>query len=185
MNKIIIGNNTKNQILAYENALLYYVYGRVTLNTDCFLFLLPSVFYFFHHALEISIKTLLKLKNINYPTSGQNGHKIYKLLLLETKSKCISDLIKNPKLVDLLKAMDRSYLKNKYEYSGYNLIGVRFVELIDELILTLFQEINSILKSKKPKHTLAILYVPESVEEMFLYKLKKSVTYTVLSFRKD
>jgi hypothetical protein len=76
--------------------------------------------------------------------------------------------------------MDNSYLKNKYEYPGYNLVGVRFVELIDEIIFTLFEEINFILKSKEPKHALAILHVPESVEKVFLHNLKKPFHYTVI-----
>ena len=189
MSKVIIGSNNESFIAAYENALLYYVYGRVTLNTDWFLFLLPSIFYFFHHSVEVSIKTLLTLGNIKYPDRGQNGHKTCVLLLLAANSgsfsKNISNLIKNQDLLDLLKAMDDSYLKNKYEYPGYNLRGVRFVELIDEIIFIFFEEINSVLKSKVPPHALATLNVPSSVEKMFLHKLKKPFSYTALGFRED
>jgi hypothetical protein len=184
MSKVIIGNNNSDYVLTYENALLCYVYGRVNLNTNWFLFLLPSVFYLFHHAIEVSIKTLLELKNIKYP-HGQDGHRT--LLLLNSAvssnffSKNVNGLLGNQELTELLKAMDDSYLKNKYSYPGYSLIGVRLRELVDEVIFILFEEVNFILKSKK--HALAVLHVPEPVERMFLHKLGKQFHYTVLELR--
>lgn len=184
MNKKIIGNiDIGDPVIVYENALLCYLYGRVSLSTDWFLFILPSIFYFFHHAIEISIKTLLTLKNIKYPSSGSKGHKIYQLLILAVESSLFSnnvnDLLKNKDLVDILENMDNSYLNNKYAFPGYQ-IDIPLRDLIDEIIFTLFQEINLILATKIPKHAPAKLYVPKCVEENFLYKLKKPFSYTVL-----
>lgn len=194
MTQIIIGNGIGAGLddtnLVYENGLLQYVYGRVTLNTNWFLFLLPSIFFNFHHAIEISIKTLLKVKNISYPDSGQKGHKIYDLLELAVNSgvfsKEINDLIKNQELVVVLKEMDKSYLTNKYNYAGFNLQGINLRGLVDDIILTIFKEVNSILEAKIPKHALAVLNVPASSEAGFLYKfdLNKISSYTVLEIRK-
>jgi hypothetical protein len=183
MNKVIIGSNKyKDEILAYENALLYYVYGRVTFNTEWFLFLLPSIFYFFHHAIEISIKTLLTLRSIKYPANGSKGHQIYKLLCIAVNSgkfsNNVDDLLKDNDLIDLLKNMDASYLKNKYGYPGYQLNGVKLLDLVDKIIIALFEEINPILKSNN--HALANLNVPECIEQVFLHGLYKPITYTAI-----
>ena len=187
MNKLIIGNNTGLPVLAYGNGLLCYVYGRVTLNTDWFLFLLPSIFYLFHQAIEVSIKTLLKIKGVQYPDRGMKGHRLYPLLQrtvgCKLFSKSVNDLLSNKDLVELLQAMDTSYTSNKYEFPGYNLVDVPLRELVDDMIYILFEEINLILKSKN--HALAVLNVPESVEKMFLHKLQKPFSYTVLGLRAD
>ena len=187
MRQKIIGSNSGYSILAYENALIFYVYGRVTLNTDSFLWLLPSVFYFFHHAIEVSIKTLLRLKDVAYPDSGYAGHRIYSLLRIAIKNnifpKDIDDKLQQEELVELLKVMDGSYLKNKYAYPGYDLGGVHLIDIVDEIIFALFEEINLILKLKIPKHAPANIYVPEPVEKIFLHNLKKPFPYTVGGLR--
>lgn len=173
--------------MPYENALLCYVYGRATLNTDDFLFLLPSIFLLFHQAIEVSIKTLLEIKGVPYPNRGMRGHETY--LLLQTAvnsnlfSKNINELLANVGLVELLQAMDASYLNNKYEYPGYLLVGVPLRELVDNIIYAFFEEIN--LEFVSRKHALAYLNVPESIEKLFQHKLAKSFSYRVLNPRAD
>lgn len=185
MNKISIGNNKNLIVLAYENSLLSYVYGRVTLSCEYSIFLLPYVFYSFHYTVEISIKTLLKLKGITFPNHGQQGHKTYNLLNLAVNSgsfpKEINNLITDQNIIEFLNAIDNSYLKNKYEYPGYSINGISIRDTMDRIIFTILKEINLILESKIPKHVLVNLYVPEEVEKAFLRDLKiKPITYTVL-----
>jgi hypothetical protein len=185
MNKILIGNNKYLGVSAYENSLLSYVYGRATLSYEWSLFLLPYVFYSFHHAIEISIKTLLKLKGIKFPNYGQLGHKTYNLLSIavgsDSFSKEINNLIADQNIAEFLNALDDSYLKNKYEYPGYSINGISIRDTIDKIIFAILKEINLILESKIPKHVLANLYVPEEVEKAFLCGLKiKPITYTAL-----
>ncbi len=178
MIKLFIGDKDwGNPLLPYENALLYYVYGRVTLNTVWSLFLLPSVFYFYHHSIEISLKTLLKLKDLPHPIKGLEGHNILNLLNSAVDSKLFSlevnNLIKNEDLILLLTEMDKSYMNNKYKFCGYN-INFPLRHTVDEVISVIFREINFIMSQKTPPHALAKLYVPEPVEEAFLKDLKVS-----------
>lgn len=189
MKKLYIGKNSDSPVLAYENALTCYVYGRVSFNTQCFLFLLPSTFYLFHHSIEVSIKTLLRLKDIKYPydLGVRDGHKTRLLLskVVDSKlySEAINQLLNDDSLIKLLEVMDNSYMDNKYEYPGYSLSSVPIRDLVDNLIYTIFVEINSILESKK--HVLAVLNVPISVEKTFLYKLNTKISYCVLESRND
>ncbi len=186
MNKILIGqDNIGGSGLPYENALICYVYGRATLNTDGFVFLLPSIFLLFHQAIEVSVKTLLEMKGVPYPNRGMEGHKTY--LLLQTAvnsnlfSKNINELLSNTDLIKLLQAMDASYLNNKYEYPGYSLVGVPLRELVDTIIYAFFEEINLEFGSKK--HALAYLNVPGAIEKLFQYKLAKPFLYRILNQR--
>jgi hypothetical protein len=186
---IFIGNqNVGGILLPYENALIYYVYGRTCLNSEGFLSLLPSIFHFFHHSIEVSIKTALQLKGITYPNRSMEGHRIYGLFLIAIKSKSFSkrfnDLDDNSEIKDVLKVMDNSYMNNKYDYPGY-MINLPLLDCIDEIIFVLFEEINFMLGAKKPKHALAKLYIPEPVEKSFLHKLKMPFTYTILNIRED
>lgn len=186
--EIIIGNEKDKNKLSYENALLSYAYGRVTLNTEWFLFLLPSIFYYFHHSIEVSIKTLLRLKDIKYSTRNQDGgHTICLLLKKVVDSGLYSDsvnqLLLNSDLMSLLKAMDNSYTDHKYEYPGYDLKEVPLRDLVDNIIFIIFQEVNKILKDKK--YALALLYIPKIMEESFLYKLNNPISYCVLENRDD
>jgi len=187
MNQIYIGNSKDHPVLAYENALLCYVYGRVTLNTEGFLFLLPSTLYLFHQAVEISIKTLFRIKNFPYKNYGPEGHKIHSLLTTAVGSKLFSErlnyLLNNKDLIEILKAMDTTYLGNKYEYPEYNLIGVPLRDSMDDIIYIIFEEVNLILKSNN--HALAVLNVPESCEKLFLHKLKHPISYCALRSRED
>lgn len=188
MSKIHIGKQgTNSPILAYNNALLCYVYGRVTLNSQSFLFLLPSIFYLFHQAIEVSIKTLLKINDVKYYDKGMAGHRLYPLLKQAVESRLyserINDLIKNKELIELLKAMDDSYLSNKYDYAGYSLIGIPLRDLVDNIVCSFFEEINLILKSKN--HALAVIHVPVDVEQTFLLNLKTPITYCVIWSCKD
>jgi|AntRauTorckE6833_2_1112554.scaffolds.fasta_scaffold70850_1 HEPN domain-containing protein len=176
MNKLFIGETDwGSPLLPYENALLYYVYGRVTLNTVWFLFLLPSIFYFFHHSIEVSFKTLLKLKNVPYPTRGLGGHNISNLLKIIVDSQLFSpevnELTNSEDLAELLTAMDKSYMNNKYSFCGYN-INFPLREVVDMTISVIFREINSIMEQKTPPHASAKLYVTEPIEEAFLKDLK-------------
>lgn len=190
MNKILIGNNKNLIVLAYENSLLSYVYGRVTLSCEYSIFLLPYIFYSFHYAVEISIKTLLRLKGITFPNYGQKGHKTYILLNLAVNSglfsKEINNLITDPDIAEFLNAIDNSYLKNKYEYPGYSINGIPIRDTMDKVIFTILKEINLILESKVPKHVLVNLYVPEEIEKAFLCGLKiKPITYTILRLNQE
>ncbi|MBL1434090.1 hypothetical protein COB87_000740 [Candidatus Wolfebacteria bacterium] len=190
MKRNFIGSqNIGGVLLPYENALIYYVYGRVTLNVEYFLFILPSIFYFYHHAIEISLKTALSLKNIEYPTKGMKGHRIYDLLLLMINNGSFSERINNiqnkSEMMNTLSEMDNSYMNNKYNYPGYQISRLSLRDDMDELIFVLFEEINSILKTKTPKHALAILNIPKSVEQVFLLGLKKPFSYKIISALED
>lgn len=190
--KLFIGEKKDSKgwgtLLPYENALLYYVYGRFTYGTDWFLFLLPSVFYFYHHSIELSLKTLLKLKKIDYSTKPKKGHCTSYLLKLVIDSGCYSDEVNqlgnDEDLMLLLTEMDRSYTNNKYEFVGYN-VSFPLRDVVDKIISTIFREVNLIMSQKKPPHALAILYVPEEVEKAFLKDLQVLFgSYHVLSQRK-
>lgn len=107
-----------NPVTPYENALLGYVYGRVTLNLEDSIFLLPASFHYLHHAIEVSIKTLLGLKKIGY-SYGMKGHETCYLLEIACSSKRFSTevciLLENNDRLLLLKVLDESYVDIKYE----------------------------------------------------------------------